>query len=96
MKGICLLEDIVPVDCFAANFKIVLGKVGTNGFSKKAAVVSDQYSVGHPWPRELHREQTVAYALLSENRVLCVSSFQRPGRGVRSPYAQNLAIGDLC
>jgi hypothetical protein len=47
LKVVCLLEDIVSVDCFTANFKIVLGQVGTNGFSKKAAVVSDQYTVGH-------------------------------------------------
>ena len=47
MKGICLLEDIVPVDCFAANFKIVLGKIGTNGFSKEPTIIRDQYTVGH-------------------------------------------------
>ena len=62
LKVICLFEDIIPVDCFAANFKIVLGKVGANGLSKQAAVVRDQYAVGYrwaPWPDCLLLERKV-------------------------------------
>jgi hypothetical protein len=34
LQFVRLFEDIIPIDCFAANFEMVLGEVGTNGFSK--------------------------------------------------------------
>jgi hypothetical protein len=47
LEFVGFFEHIISVDCFAANFKIVLGEIGANGFPKKAAIVGDQDPVGH-------------------------------------------------
>jgi hypothetical protein len=70
----CFFKHIIAVYGFATNFKIAPDKVGTNGSSKKPAIVRDQYTVGHGG-LENTTLQTLACSPINEHQVLYVSDF---------------------
>jgi hypothetical protein len=67
-SALALIENVCAIDCFATNFKILLGEIGTNGFSKKAAIVRDQYTVRHIIAADVRSARSLEVTLCPQSK----------------------------